>query len=98
MIDPTPNGTPVPARSPDLNPAEFSDALIGLFSDHVRNRVVDLYRLDELYAPAGPFSHSWLKDRLRDGTLEGVAIRGVRLVTGESLRRMIESAETWSLK
>ena len=85
---------PTRARHPDLDPEEFIREILDRMARDDR-RPVPYYRKSEL---CPPFSRGWIDARLDDGTLQAVKLRGLVLVTGESLRSLLASAEPWEPK
>ena len=78
-------------RHPDISVEEFVRLILERMQADDR-RVVSYVRPREL---SPPFSPTWIKARLTDGTLEAVKLRGITLISLESVQRMLESAEVW---
>ncbi len=55
-------------------------------------RAVDYYRIGEI---CPPFSKSWVVRKLHAGDLRAVRVGGVVLITGQSLRQLLQSSTTW---
>ena len=85
---------PTPAKHPELTAEEFvTEVYKRLESDD--RRAVDYYRRREL---SPPFSRTWIDARLADGSLQAVRLRGLTLIRGPSLRKLLQSASPWKLK
>ena len=44
----------------------------------------------------GNVSKSWVYDRMKDGSLDGRRLRGVILITEESVERLIAEIKPWA--
>ena len=83
------------SRPPQLTVESFVRKVLALV-ERDTERSVDLYRYKDLEPPRGPFDESWLIDCLHEGDLKAIRVKGLTLITGESLRRLIASGKVWT--
>ena len=80
--------TPDP-RHPEISVDEFVRAVLDRMQSPER-RVIPYYRLVEL---TPPFSKTWIRDRIADGTLKTGRLFGLTLIDGDSLDTMLEKID-----
>ena len=79
------------ARHPDLSIEGFVQQVLDLMTRD-DGPVVPYCRMSQI---CPPFSRAWIHERIRDGSLEAVRLRGLVLIPRESVRKLLESAEPW---
>ena len=88
MSHPRPAGVPDP-RHANLTVEEFVVAVLDRMQSS-EGRPSPFYRLREL---CPPFSRTWVKARIADGSLKAGRLNGLTLISAASLDRLLEQIE-----